>query len=191
MRRPARPSRPPLALRATLLALALAALPAGAAGQEAQVPLDRDGRLMEIDRPLAQRMGLFLDDYPDLQVVRLYQLADGSYVLEVTLRRDGRVFRERVPMTADEADALRARAPEAILAEMDVLTSRFDQLDREIRSTQIQLDRSECYETWLFSRTLRRSRTCVGLAQKSEDMRRRQSELDIQRQQIMGESTRS
>src|SRR5690606_34834535 len=30
------------------------------------------------------------------------------------------------------------------------------QLDRDIHSTQIQLDRNECYETWLFSRTLRR-----------------------------------
>jgi len=65
------------------------------------------------------------------------------------------------------------------------------QLDRDIRSTQIQLDRSECYETWLFSRTLRRTRTCVDLAQRSEDMRRRQSDLDIQRQQIMGQSGRS
>ncbi len=65
------------------------------------------------------------------------------------------------------------------------------QLDREIRSTEIQLDRSECYETWLFSRTLRRSRTCVDLARRTEDLRRRQSDLDIQRQQIMGQSTRS
>jgi hypothetical protein len=65
------------------------------------------------------------------------------------------------------------------------------QLERDVRTTQLQLDRNECYETWLFSRTLRRSRTCVDLAQRSEDMRRRQSELDIQRQQIMGQSTRS
>src|SRR5690606_11776960 len=65
------------------------------------------------------------------------------------------------------------------------------QLDRDIHSTQIQLDRNECYETWLFSRTLRRTRTCVNLAQRSEDMRRRQSDLDIQRQQIMGQSDRS
>jgi hypothetical protein len=65
------------------------------------------------------------------------------------------------------------------------------QLDRDIQSTQIQLDRNECYETWLFSRTLRRTRACVDLAQRSEDMRRRQSDLDIQRQQIMGQSGRS
>lgn len=65
------------------------------------------------------------------------------------------------------------------------------QLDRDVRSAQLQLERNECYETWLFSRTLKRSRVCVDLAQKSEDMRRRQSELDIQRQQIMGTSNRS
>jgi len=65
------------------------------------------------------------------------------------------------------------------------------QLDRDIRSAQIQLDRNECYETWLFSRTLKRNRTCVDLAQRSEDMRRKLSDLDIQRQQIMGTGNRS
>ncbi len=65
------------------------------------------------------------------------------------------------------------------------------QLDRDVRSAQLQLERNECYETWLFSKTLKRNRVCVDLAQKSEDMRRRQSDLDVQRQQIMGTSTRS
>lgn len=63
------------------------------------------------------------------------------------------------------------------------------QLDRDVRAVQLQLDRGECYETWLFSRTLKRNRQCVDMAQRSEDLRRRLSDLDIQRQQIMGQSS--
>jgi hypothetical protein len=65
------------------------------------------------------------------------------------------------------------------------------QLDRDMRTAQMQLDRSDCYETWLFSRTLRRTRECVNMATRAEDLRRRLSDLDIQRQQIMGEGQRS
>jgi len=100
----------------------------------------------------------------------------------------GRAGKARAHLNALGAEGQRGNQSRDVLPKIE---AEMRQLDREIRSTQIQLDRNECYETWLFSRTLRRSRTCVGLAQKSEDMRRRQSELDIQRQQIMGESTRS
>ncbi|MBN9278569.1 MAG: DUF2865 domain-containing protein [Hyphomicrobium sp.] len=86
------------------------------------------------------------------------------------------------------AEGQRGNQPRDVLPKIE---AEMRQLDRDIRSAQLQLDRNECYETWLFSRTLKRSRVCVDLAQKSEDMRRRQSELDIQRQQIMGTSTRS
>jgi hypothetical protein len=66
------------------------------------------------------------------------------------------------------------------------------QLDRDLRSATAQLDRSDCFETWLFSRTLRRTRQCVDMANRTEDLRRKLSELDIQRQQIMGgQGTRS
>lgn len=98
------------------IVLACLAVPAPAAAQEAQVPLDEAGELLEIDRGLAQRLGLFLDEYPGLQVVRLYELADGSYVLEVTVRADGRTLRQRVPLTADEVRALRARVGAALTA---------------------------------------------------------------------------
>lgn len=86
------------------------------------------------------------------------------------------------------ADGQRGNQPRDLLPKIE---AEMRQLDREIQSTERELERNECYETWLFSRTLRRTRACVGFAQKSEDMRRRQSDLDIQRQQIMGTSTRS
>jgi hypothetical protein len=65
------------------------------------------------------------------------------------------------------------------------------QLDRDMRTAQAQLDRSDCFETWLFSRTLRRTRQCVDMANRVEDLRRRLSDLDVQRQQIMGQGQRS
>jgi membrane fusion protein, adhesin transport system len=64
------------------------------------------------------------------------------------LRQEAALLAEEVRLRAEVAfdrapafpDALRARAPEAILAEMDVLTSRFDQLDREMSVLAAQLD---------------------------------------------------
>ena len=71
------------------------------------------------------------------------------------------------------------------------LEAEMRQIDRDFRTAQAQLDRSECYETWLFSKTLRRTRSCVDMASRAEDLRRRLSDLDIQRQQIMGQDQRS
>lgn len=104
--------RPTAGFRITLLLLLLT--PVAVAAQEAQVPLDEDGRVEAVDRRLAERAGLFLDQYPDLEVVRLFQVDAGSFVLEVTLRRDGQVMRQRVPMDATEVAALRARVTRAL-----------------------------------------------------------------------------
>lgn len=71
------------------------------------------------------------------------------------------------------------------------LEGEMRQIDRDVRTAQAQLDRSDCFETWLFSRTLRRTRQCVDMANRVEDLRRRLSDLDIQRQQIMGQGQRS
>jgi len=71
------------------------------------------------------------------------------------------------------------------------IESDMRQLERDVRGAQTQLDRSDCYETWLFSRTLRRTRSCVDMASRAEDLRRRLSDLDIQRQQILGQEQRS
>ena len=65
------------------------------------------------------------------------------------------------------------------------------QFDRDLRATTAELDRRDCYETWLFSKSLRRTRQCVDLANRTEELRRRLSDLDIQRQQIMGQGQRS
>jgi hypothetical protein len=84
--------------------------------QEVQVALDEAGRVYEVDRALASRLGLFVDDYPQLQLVRLYRLDGDAYVLEVTSQREGRAVRDRIPMTAAEVVSLRARVSGALAA---------------------------------------------------------------------------
>ena len=101
-----------LRIALVLVALAGGALPARA--QEEQVPVDTAGRVMEIDRALAVRIGGLVDRYPELQVARLFRAPDSSHVLELTLRRDERTLRQREPMTQEQVDSLRARVSAAI-----------------------------------------------------------------------------
>jgi hypothetical protein len=65
------------------------------------------------------------------------------------------------------------------------------QLERAYQTMQLQLDRSECWDTFLFSKTLRRTPRCIQLNSEVESMRRRLAELDAQRRQIMGTRDRS
>ncbi len=59
------------------------------------------------------------------------------------------------------------------------------------QSSEIQLERQDCYEYFLFSKTLRRTRQCVELSTQAEAAKRRVSDLDVQRQQIVASSGRS
>lgn len=104
-----------------VLVLALVA-PTLLHAQETQVPLDEDGQLLEVDRALARRLGLFLDRHPDLQVVRLYQEGTDRYVFEVTFQRDGRAARTRIPMTSREVLELRQTVSAALAANAPDIT---------------------------------------------------------------------
>ena len=65
------------------------------------------------------------------------------------------------------------------------------QLDRAVAQAQGQLDRGDCYEYFLFSKTLRRIPQCLQAANQLDTSKRRLSELSIQRQQLQGTSERS
>jgi len=71
-----------------------------------QVPLDRAGRVQRIDAALAHRIRMFTDR-PDFQEARLFQLADSSFVLEISSLSGAGISRERVPLSAASADSLR------------------------------------------------------------------------------------
>jgi Protein of unknown function (DUF2865) len=55
----------------------------------------------------------------------------------------------------------------------------------------MQLDRGECYEYFLFSKTLRRTPQCIQSSSQLDSAKRRLSELSILRQQAEGTSERS
>jgi hypothetical protein len=65
------------------------------------------------------------------------------------------------------------------------------QVERAYQTAQSQLDRHDCWDQFLFSRTLRRTQRCIDLNSQVENARRRLAELDAQRRQIMGRSDRS
>jgi hypothetical protein len=71
------------------------------------------------------------------------------------------------------------------------LEADYRQLDRQAQITQVQLDRSDCFEYFLFSKSLKRTRQCIDLAGQLESTRRRLSELEAQIQQMRSSSSRS
>ncbi|MGE0766431.1 MAG: DUF2865 domain-containing protein [Hyphomicrobiaceae bacterium] len=70
--------------------------------------------------------------------------------------------------------------------QLPAIENEMRQLDRNVRSGERQLERSDCYDYFLFSKSLRRTRRCVDAAGQLENDRRRLAELDAQRKQILG-----
>jgi len=64
-------------------------------------------------------------------------------------------------------------------------------LTRTLRSAEAQLDRADCYEQFLFTRTLRRTRQCIDLSRQVESAKQETADLNAQRQQILGSGDRS
>lgn len=65
------------------------------------------------------------------------------------------------------------------------------EVDRVFQGSERELERQNCYDYFLFSKTLRRTRRCVDIDRKREHAKRRLAELESQRQQIIGSSERS
>ena len=59
-------------------------------------------------------------------------------------------------------------------------------LERNYQTAQLQLNRADCWDQFLFSRTLRRTPRCVQLANEVDSARQRLADLEAQRRQIMG-----
>lgn len=86
------------------------------------------------------------------------------------------------------ADGLRGNQGRSMLPRLE---EEMRQLDKTIAQSQTQLDRGDCYEYFLFSKSLRRTPQCVQAANQVDISKRRLSELSIQRQQILGSNERS
>jgi hypothetical protein len=65
------------------------------------------------------------------------------------------------------------------------------QLERTTQTGNSQLEKADCFEYFLFSKSLRGTRQCRDLAGQIDTAKRRLGELETQRQQIMGASGRS
>jgi hypothetical protein len=65
------------------------------------------------------------------------------------------------------------------------------QVEQSYEQSESDLERYDCYEYFLFSKSLRRTRRCVDLAQQREQTHRRVSELEAQRQQIVSSGEQS
>jgi hypothetical protein len=64
-------------------------------------------------------------------------------------------------------------------------------VEEAYRSQRKELDRADCYEYFLFSKTLRKTRRCVDLANQADESRRRLDDLEVQLRQLEGSSGRS
>lgn len=75
--------------------------------------------------------------------------------------------------------------------QIPALTAEISNLRKELRREETRLDRSDCYSYFLFSKTLKRTRACVDLANAVNERKRRLAELNDQLQRINSSSSRS
>lgn len=71
------------------------------------------------------------------------------------------------------------------------LSNQIREARTNLRRTQRQLDRGNCYEQFLFSRTLRRTRSCISLDRTSSRLERELQDLELRYQQTQSQSARS
>lgn len=71
------------------------------------------------------------------------------------------------------------------------LNSQIRQLRTAVSRIESRLDRSGCYEEFLFTRTLRRAPKCLRIARERDDKRGQLAQLESERQDITSRSDRS
>jgi hypothetical protein len=71
------------------------------------------------------------------------------------------------------------------------LETEMRQLERTTQTGNAQLEKADCFEYFLFSKTLRGTKQCRDMAGQIDAAKRRLGELETQRQQIIGGSSRS
>lgn len=72
-----------------------------------------------------------------------------------------------------------------------MVQNELSQTEQAYRQAQRELDRGDCYEYFLFSKTLRRTKRCVDLANQADASRQRIDDLEVQLQQLQGSSGQS
>jgi hypothetical protein len=75
--------------------------------------------------------------------------------------------------------------------QLPALENELRTADRTYQQARSELERRDCYEYFLFSKSLRRTRQCVDLSNQMEGARRRVADLEAQRQQLTSSAGRS
>ncbi len=75
--------------------------------------------------------------------------------------------------------------------QLPLVERQLAEADQLYRQSRQQLDRADCYETFFFTKTLKQSRRCIDLQSQTEGARRRLSDLESQRSQLLASSGRS
>lgn len=72
-----------------------------------------------------------------------------------------------------------------------MVESQLKQAETQLRAASSSLERSDCYDYFLFSKTLRRTKKCVELSREVEGLKRQVADLETQRSQLIASSGRS
>ncbi len=90
---------------------------------------------------------------------------------------------QRLAMEANRGSNTREQLPR--------IENEMRALERTLQGSQDRLERSDCYDFFLFAKSLKRTRACVNLSNRVDDAKRRMAELDAQRQQLLQSTGRS
>ncbi|MEZ5842266.1 MAG: DUF2865 domain-containing protein [Hyphomicrobiaceae bacterium] len=88
------------------------------------------------------------------------------------------------------AEANRGRMPGTAERTQQIVTD-LRNAERDFAQAQSQLERNDCWEYFLFQKSLRRSRACYDYNRRSEEAQMRIRELEAQRQQTTASGSRS
>jgi hypothetical protein len=81
--------------------------------QEIQAPLAPDSRIDVLDKELTKKFGLF-PEYSNISSIILFQGTDGSYILEISYKIDGKLARVRKNISSTELAELRQKIDEKL-----------------------------------------------------------------------------
>jgi hypothetical protein len=83
------------------------------------------------------------------------------------------------------AETQRSASPREALPRIE---QDFRVTERALAQAQLKIERGECYEYFLFTKSLRNTPQCRSAAAEVDTLKRKLSDLDAQRQQIVGSS---
>ncbi len=90
---------------------------------------------------------------------------------------------QRLATIANQGSQLRLQLPE--------IEQNIESAQREVRRSERQLEQADCYENFLFTRSLRRTRNCIQLDQAARRALQQLRALRSQQERALGEDDRS